>query len=289
MSKSIKLKCPYCGGEVDVENILVQQFEQKFKEKAEKASLLKLREREKVISDLRKQLSIAMRKAEQGSQQNQGSVQETEIVATLSQLYPYDEITQSTTGTNAADIKQVVRLQNGNVCGVLYVESKRTQNWVAEWTSKLRFDNLNTKTNADILVIITNTLPASIEHYGMIDGVWVTNFEFYRELILVLRFSLIKLHSVSISEKERESIQAKLFAYFTSNEFKNVFEAILEGFKKIQDSHQSEKLKVMRMWKEREQIFEKILLNSIELYGSLQGIGGSAIPEVKMFQLPEKN
>jgi len=287
MEKQMKLKCPHCGGAINVDSLMMQQFEKKFKEKAEQASLLKLREKEKVINDLKRQLHTAIKKAEQGSVQLTGEVQEQEIIRVLSELYPHDTINQSRKGSNAADVLQVVRLQNGVECGKIYFESKRTQSWASDWVEKLKSDNL--KVNADILIIVSNALPKEIERYGMIDGVWVTNFEYFKELTMVLRYGIIKLHSVIINQQDKESKQAQLFKYFTSNEFRNVFESILIGFKHIQESHNSEKIKTLRMWKEREQIHEKILSNSIELYGSLKGIAASEIPEIKMFEPSKEN
>jgi hypothetical protein len=73
-----------------------------------------------------------------------------------------------------------------------------------------------------------------------------------------------------------------LYQYLTSEEFKNVFESIIEGFKTIQDSHHSEKLKMQRLWKEREKTLERVLSNSVNFYGSIKGIAGSAIPEIKI-------
>ncbi len=76
----------------------------------------------------------------------------------------------------------------------------------------------------------------------------------------------------------------QLYQYLTSEDFKNVFSSIMEGFKSLQDSHASEKLKVLRLWKEREKVLERILASSINFYGSVRGIAGQAVPQIKMLE-----
>ncbi len=255
-------------------------------EQVHQESFLKLREREKVIEDLKNKLDEAKQKADQGSMQLQGEIQELEIINILQDFHPYDGISQSKKGANAADILQIVRTQNGAECGKIYYESKRTKSWSNDWVKKFKQDNLNTK--ADILVLVTNALPKDIQRYGIVDGVWICSFNDVKELSLVLRYGLLKLQSVAITHKGRESKMELLYSYLTSEEFKNVFESIIEGFRTIQESHQSEKLKMQRLWKEREKVLEQVLSHSIDFYGSIKGIAGTVIPEIPMLEFLPK-
>lgn len=143
--------------------------------------------------------------------------------------------------------------------------------------------------HADILIIVSQALPKEINRYGLYDNVWVTSFDFYKELTLVLRYALMKLHSLAATNQGRELKQTQLFNYFTSVEFKNTFESLLAGFQNLKQSHESEKIRTMRMWKEREGDFHKILANSISLHSSLRSIAGPAIPTIKMLESPEGN
>ncbi len=258
----------------------LEQARSSIKEQVQQESFLKLKEREKVIEDLKNKLDEAKRQAEQGSMQLQGQIQELEIIELLREFHPYDEVTQSKTGANAADVLQVVRTQSGAECGKIYYESKRTKSWSNDWIKKFKQDNINTK--ADILVLVTNALPKGIERYGIVEGVWVCSFNDVKELSLVLRYGLLKLQSVAITQHGKETKMESLYFYLTSEDFKNTFESILEGFKTLQDSHNGEKLKMQRLWKEREKVLEKILSNSIDFYGSIKGIAGSAVPEIPM-------
>lgn len=250
------------------------------KQQAHEESFLKLKEREKLINDLKIKLQEAQRKADQGSMQLQGDIQELEIIELLKEAHPVDDISQSKKGANAADILQVVKTPNGAVCGKIYYESKRTKTWSNSWIPKFKEDALREK--ADILVLVTDALPKDIKRYGIIDGVWICGFNDVSELSLVLRYGLLKLQTIAIIQHGKETKMELLYKYLTSEQFKAVFESILKGFKTLQDSHQSEKLKMMRMWKEREKTLEQVLANSVDFYGVIKGIAGADILEIKM-------
>src|SRR4029077_4914629 len=166
MKKPMKLRCTHCGKEIEVDEALMVQFREKFKEQAEQASLLKLKEKEKVINDLRRQLSSALRKVEQSPVELQGSIQEEAILTALAGIYPLDLITRTKRGTNGADLLHRVFTQDGLEAGVIYVESKRTENWSNDWVPKLKSDNL--RVHADILVIISQALPKNVEKFAML-------------------------------------------------------------------------------------------------------------------------
>ena len=53
---------------------------------------------------------------------------------------------------------------------------------------------------------------------------------------------------------------------------------------KIKIRESSEKIKIQRVWKEREKVLEQILCNSVEFYGSIKGIASNALPELKMLE-----
>jgi hypothetical protein len=78
-----------------------------------------------------------------------------------------------------------------------------------------------------------------------------------------------------------------LYDYLTSNTFRMQVEAIVEGFSSLKIALESEKRSMQRIWKEREKQIEKVITNTIDMYGSIKGIAGKAIQEVKALELPE--
>jgi len=51
----------------------------------------------------------------------------------------------------------------------------------------------------------------------------------------------------------------------------------------------SEKRSMARIWKQREKQIDKVLENTIGMYGSIKGIAGNAISHVQALELPYSN
>ena len=137
-------------------------------------------EKEKQISDMRKQIEDLKRRAEQGSQQTQGEVQELELEKEISQLFPIDNVQPVPKGMQGANVIQEVLTNSGNRCGAIIWESKRTKNWSDGWISKLKDDQRTAK--ADVAVIVTEVLPKDVRNFSFVDGVWVTNYASFHGL-----------------------------------------------------------------------------------------------------------
>jgi hypothetical protein len=256
---------------------------QKIKKQSDEENTLKIKELEKKLEDQTKLAEEMKRKAEQGSMQLQGEIQELELENTLREMYPFDEISEVKKGQRGADVIQVVRTNQGNECGKIYYESKRTKNFDYGWLQKLRDDNLEVK--ADVLVIVTEAMPSDTEYkYFYKDGVWVCSFWEIKSFTLILRQGLLQIQAITITQQGKETKMELLYDFLTSQEFRGQFEAIIEGFKSLQDSYSDEKLKMQKIWKEREKQLEKILSNAVNFYGSLKGIAGASIPDIKMLE-----
>lgn len=261
---------------------------QKIKKQSDEENTLKIKELEKKLEDQTKLAEEMKRKAEQGSMQLQGEIQELELENILRNLYPFDEVTEIKKGQRGADIIQIVKTNQGNECGKIYYESKRTKNFEYGWLQKLRDDNLEAK--ADVLVIVTEVMPADSEFkYFYKDGVWICSFSEIKGFSLVLRQGLLQIQAVTITQQGKETKMELLYDFLTSQEFRGQFEAIIEGFKSLQDSYSDEKLKMQKIWKEREKQLEKILSNAVNFYGSLKGIAGASIPDIKMLESGDNN
>lgn len=257
----------------------------KIRTNLEEEYTFKMRELEKQLEDQKELAAEMKRKAEQGSVQLQGEVQELEIEKVLRDLYVHDEILEVKKGQRGADIVHCVRNTYGAGCGKIYYESKRTKNFDAGWLKKLREDNHSVR--ADILVLVTEAMPNDSEGYLYQDGVWICSFWQVKSLSMVLRHGLLQLHERVQIQQGKETKAEMLYEFLTGSEFKGQFEAILEGFKTIQDGYSREKLQMSKIWKEREKQLDRILTNAAGFYGSVRGIAGSAMPAVKMLEAPD--
>lgn len=260
----------------------IKQEKMKIKQQIDEENFLKIKEREKIIDDLKTQLDQAKRKADQWSWQLQWEIQELELEKLLKSIYIFDEICEVKKWQRWADVLQIVKTNFWEQCWKIYYESKRTKSFDTNWIQKLRDDNLNVK--ADILIIVSESLPDWQDGYFLKDWVWICSFTQVKWLSYVLRYWLIELYQYSLTQQWKDSKMEILYKYLTSLEFKWQFEAIIQWFKSLQDSYHDEKLRMEKIWKEREKQLEKILLNAVKFYWSLKWIAGSSIPNIWMLE-----
>ena len=87
---------------------------------------LRMKEMEEKLEAQRKLAEEMRRKAEQGSMQLQGEVQELALQEMLQSTFPFDLILEVGKGVRGADCIQIVRSNFGQECGKIIYESKRT-------------------------------------------------------------------------------------------------------------------------------------------------------------------
>ncbi|WP_324172092.1 DUF2130 domain-containing protein [Sulfurimonas sp.] len=262
----------------------LQVEKQAIKKASDEQNELKLKQKEEQLKQLQEQLQIAQRKAEQGSMQLQGEVQELAIEEYLADKYPFDVIEEIKKGARGADCIQIVHTREVQNCGKIYYESKRTKDFQKTWIEKFKADMR--EKSVDIGVLVTEVLPSSLDRMGLVDGVWVCTFEEFKGLSSVLRDGVIKINHAKKSEENKTDKMSLLYGYLTSAEFSMQIEAIVEGFTTMKTDLETEKRSMARIWKQRDKQIEKVLDNTIGMYGSIKGIAGNAIGNVKVLELP---
>ena len=245
---------------------------------------LALRELQKQLDDQKKLTEEMKRKQEQGSMQMQGEVQELAIEDWLTTNFPLDTIEEIKKGARGGDCIQVVHTRNRQNCGTIYYESKRTKDFQPSWIEK--FKNDIREKGADIGVLVTEAMPSDMERMGLKEGIWICTYEEFKALSLALRESIILVSNASIAQENKGDKMHLLYDFLTSKTFTMQVEAIVEGFTQMKIDLDSEKRAMQRIWKQREKQIEKVITNTIDMYGSVKGIAGSAIPEVKALELP---
>lgn len=233
---------------------------------------LKMKEMEKQLEDQKKLVDEMKRKAEQGSMQMQGEVQELLLENLLRGSFPFDVIVEVGKGVRGADCIQTIRNQFGQECGKIIYESKRAQHFSIEWIEKLKSE-MRTQ-GADVAVIVTQSMPKDMDQFGEKDGVWICSFAEVRALAHILRDSIIKIYNTSRSQENKGDKMHLLYDYLTGREFAEQWKAIREGFLSMRMSIQKERDAMERIWKAREKHLEKVLLNAAHIRGSIEGIAG---------------
>ena len=161
------------------------------KKEAEDEQKLKVMEKEQTIAAMQKQIEDLKRRAEQGSQQLQGEVQELELENLLRAKFPFDSIEPVPKGEFGGDVLHRVVSQGGQPCGTMLWEFKRTKNWSDGWLAKLRDDQRSAK--AEISILVSQALPKGVETFEVVDGVWVTHPRAALPVAAILRHTLLQV------------------------------------------------------------------------------------------------
>ena len=264
--------------------LLGQEREKIAKTEAEKNEL-RIKEMEKKLQDQIKLTEEMQRKQAQGSMQLQGEVQELAIEEYLAATFPLDTIEEIKKGARGADCIQVVNTRTTQNCGKVYYESKRTKDFQAGWIEKFKADMRDKE--ADVGVLVTEAMPADMERMGLRDGVWVCSFAEFKGLCAVLRESVVQINKVALSQEGKGDKMSLLYDFLTSNTFRMQVEAIVEGFSQMKNDLETEKRSMQRIWKQREKQIDKVVTNTIDMYGSIKGIAGSAVQSVKALELDQ--
>lgn len=234
--------------------------------------LMKLKEKDKQLEDQRKLVEEMKRKAEQGSMQLQGEVQELALEELLRHSFPFDLVSEVGKGVRGADCIQTVRNSYGQECGKIIFESKRTKDFSDEWIEKLKADMR--ALGADVAVIVTQAMPKDMEDFGERQGIWICSFADAKPLVHVLRDAVIKVYNAGKSQENKGDKMTLLYNYLVSSEFAEQWGAIREGFMGMKISIQKERDQMEKLWKAREKQLEKVLLNAAHIRGSIEGISG---------------
>lgn len=248
--------------------------------KAEEENRLKIKEMELKNAELMKAVEEMRRKANQGSQQTQGEVQELDLEERLRKLFPTDEITEVKKGELGADIRHTVKTERGTICGVILWESKRTKTWTEGWIAKLKEDARKDK--APLAALVSEVLPADLKsEIWLRNGVWVTNFHNLESLAILLRKNLVDVARVKNVALNKQTKAEELYDYVTSHEFTQQLERTIEIYLDMKNQITKERVSLERSLKQREVQVDRLLTGVSGIYGSMQGIAGPALPSIK--------
>ncbi len=256
------------------------------RKEVEEQQKLKVAEKEQTILAMQKQIEELKRRAEQGSQQLQGEVQELELEYLLRAKFPFDNIEPVPKGEFGGDAVQRVVSASGQPSGTILWESKRTKNWSDGWLVKLREDQRTAK--AEIAVLVSQVLPKGVESFDVVDGVWVTSPRTAMPVAVVLRQSLMEIAMARQASEGQQTKTEMVYQYLTGPRFRHRVEAIVEAFSSMQEDLDKERKAIMRQWAKREEQIERVMGATVGMYGDLQGIAGKSLQEIEGLELSEK-
>jgi hypothetical protein len=256
---------------------------EKAKKEAEEELKLKVMEKDQTITAMQRQIEDLKRRAEQGSQQLQGEVQELELEALLSAKFPRDTIQPVPKGEFGGDVLQRVFGPLNQICGAILWESKRTKNWSDGWLPKLREDQRAAK--AEIAVIISQALPKDVDTFGYVDGVWVADPKVALPVAFSLRQTLIEVACARQASQGQQTKMEMVYGYLTGPRFRQRVQAIVEAFSSMKEDLDREKKAITRQWAKREEQIDRVMQATVGMYGDLQGIAGKTLQEIEGLEI----
>jgi hypothetical protein len=251
----------------------------KAKKEAEDEMKLKVLEAEQTIASMQRQIEDLKRRAEQGSQQLQGEVQELELEALLGTRFPRDTILPVPKGEFGGDILHRVIGPLGQQCGTILWESKRTKNWSDGWLPKLREDQRTAK--AEVAVIISQVLPKDVETFGFVEDVWVAHPRVALPMAISLRQTLIEVAGARQASEGQQTKMEMVYGYLTGPRFRQRVQAIVEAFSSMRDDLDRERKAITKQWAKREEQIDRVMQATVGMYGDLQGIAGKTLQEIE--------
>ncbi|HVX35706.1 MAG TPA: DUF2130 domain-containing protein [Hyphomicrobium sp.] len=255
----------------------------KAKQEAEEGLKLRVIEKEEQIAAMQRQIEELKRRAEQGSQQLQGEVQEIELESLLRTRFPRDLIEPVPKGEFGGDVLHRVIGSQNQTCGTILWESKRTKNWSDTWLAKLREDQRTAK--AEIALLISSALPKGVVAFDLIDGVWVAETRCALSVAVALRQSLIELAMARDAGEGQQTKVELVYQYLTGPRFRQRVEAIVEKITDMQADLERERKAMTRLWAKREAQIRGVIESTVGMYGDLQGIAGRSLQEIEGLDL----
>ncbi|MGV9013527.1 MAG: DUF2130 domain-containing protein [Flavobacteriales bacterium] len=250
-----------------------KRIEADVKQREAEAHRMTDREHQELVKSLTDQIGDLKRRVEQGSMQVQGEAQELELRDLLEDLFRQDVIEEVAKGANGADVLHLVQDRLGRSCGTIAYESKRTKGFSDKWIDKLKGDMQ--RHQAEIGVVVTETMPKGMTCMGLRDGVFICSFGEVRGLAQVLRQSIVNLSTVRVQEDNRDDKAKVLYAYFTSSDFKRRMQVIVDGYGAMKQQLDKEKQQMQKHWAARDKQLEALVGSATELQGSILGISGN--------------
>jgi hypothetical protein len=260
-----------------------QRLEEAIRRSASEEHALKLKEKDKQIEDLKTLLDKAKRKSEQGSQQLQGEVLELDLQAELERRFPNDVIRPVPKGVRGADLVQVVRNGALQPCGAIIWETKNTKHWQQGWIPKLKEDQREAKAN--IAVLVSVALPEGLGEFGQVEGVWVASLRAWPALAVALREQVIQVAFAHAASEGKHEKMEQLYRYLAGDQFRARVQGIVEAFAELRDQVNRERRAMERIWREREKQIERVIGNTVGMYGEMRGIVGAGMPEIAALTL----
>jgi hypothetical protein len=231
-----------------------------------------LTEKAKVLK-LQSELADMQRKLEGKSAHELGEGSEVDLFEQLRTAFEGDRIQRVPKGVNGADVIHEV-VHNNKVCGKIIYDAKNRDAWQNGFATKLRADKL--AQGADHAILSSNKFPKDKSQIHPQDGVIVANPARVLAIAEILRDQIVRMHELRISKEEREEKTVALYAFITSEPFKQLVEQVEAQAGKMLDLDTKEQEAHRRIWDQRGKLIRSVQKARADLSFEIDRIIGTA-------------
>ncbi len=226
------------------------------------------------IQRLRQEIEALHRKAESGPSEVIGDAAEELLERDLRDAYQGDgdTILRTRKGQSGADFLITVPRAGGRK---LLLESKWTQAFDKGWLTKAREDRKNA--GAEVVVIVTRTMPSGVDHLAQMGDVWVTSHRTALALVTALRQGLVAVERARRAASMDEARVNEVKAYLSGPAFRQQVEQVVTLAAKLDEGLTRERTQHERTWKEGHAAFERILSAAIGIWTDLEIHSGQGL------------
>jgi hypothetical protein len=230
---------------------------------AEKAKVLKLQS----------ELADMQRKLEGKTANELGEGSEIDLYEQLREAFQGDRIQRVPKGVNGADVIHEV-MHNGRLCGKIIYDAKNRDAWQNGFAAKLKLDKL--AQGADHAILSSNKFPKDKSQVHCQDGIIVANPARVLAIVEILRDQLVRMLELRVSNEERGSKTVELYAFITSENFKQLVEQVEAQAVKMLDLDAKEQEAHRRTWDQRGKLIRSVQKARSDLAFEIDRIIGTA-------------
>lgn len=226
---------------------------------------------------LEKQVGDLKRKVEEETAYALQEYSEDRLAADLREAFKEDDIKRLPRGKNVGDVQQGVVYRGAEV-GLIIYDVKNVKSWQNAFVDQAK--KYRAVHNTPHVVLVSTAFPGREKNLAVKNGVLIVSPEHAVLVAGLLRESLVAMAKTKLSVEERGVKVAQLYAYLTSNEYRQRAEGIVDGVLKLRELQGKEIESHRRNWKQQEQQHKRIDEGIGEVRAHVEAIIESETPPV---------
>lgn len=211
------------------------------------------------------------RALEKKSAEELGEGAEIDLFEALKKEFPDDGISRIAKGTPGADVRHVV-MRNGKECGTILYDSKNHNQFRWDHVDKLKNDQLAAK--AEHAILSTHKFPQGTRQLHIHEGIILANPARVVGIATLIRQHLLQIHTMRLSEVEREKKTGALYEFITSERYTRLLARVDERASELLELQAKEKKWHDNHWKNQGEACRSIQKAKADIENEVSSIIG---------------